>query len=385
MHKRLWRYGLSLVLALALSGGALYAERPTDDVDPLALAALLISDGRWDKAAAALAEVDPNDKHLDRARYFTQLGLIARHEERWADAAKLLHQALKEGATDPNLRLMLAQAELKADAPESALSTLNTDRAALDTMGAAWLLRAQAHRALGDTAGAWVALSQGAEAVPDDLRMAEQQVLLLIELGLSQEALARAQLLLRAEGAGAERWILLSEALRGGGQDARAAALLEEARLRFPEDERVPLALAKTYLALDQPLSAGLVLQSASSRRPELAVEAAECFRRAGQLDRALRLNGEVPDGPTKTRQRLGLLLEAEDFERAAALTPRATRLGLVEEDEVAYGLAYAWMRLGEAKQAEALLKYIQDPKVFQRATQLRAALAACLAEGSCG
>ena len=182
MHKRLWRYGLSLVLALALSGGALYAERPTDDVDPLALAALLISDGRWDKAAAALAEVDPNDKHLDRARYFTQLGLIARHEERWADAAKLLHQALKEGATDPNLRLMLAQAELKADAPESALSTLNTDRAALDTMGAAWLLRAQAHRALGDTAGAWVALSQGAEAVPDDLRMAEQQVLLLLSL-----------------------------------------------------------------------------------------------------------------------------------------------------------------------------------------------------------
>lgn len=385
MGARLWRYGLALALALALSGGALYAERPGDEVDPLALAALLISDGRWDKAAAALADVDPDDKHLDRARYYTQLGLIARHEERWGEAAQHLRRALAEGAADPNLRLMLAQAELKSNEPARALETLNTDRAALDGLGAAWLLRAQAHRALGDTDGAWAALTDGAEAVPDDLRLAEQQVLLLIELGLSQEALARAQLLLRAEGAGAERWILLSEALRGGGQDARAAALLEEARLRFPEDERVPLSLAKTYLALDQPLSAGLVLQSASSRRPELAVEAAECFRRAGQLDRALRQNGEVPDGPTKTRQRLGLLLEAEDFERAAALTPRATRLGLVEEDEVAYGLAYAWMRLGEAKQAEALLKHIEDPKVFQRATQLRAALAACVAEGTCG
>ncbi|MCK6522585.1 hypothetical protein L6R49_14230 [Myxococcota bacterium] len=385
MARRLWRYGLSLVLALALSGGALYAERPSDDVDPLALAALLISDGRWDKAAAALAEVNPDDKHLDRARYYTQLGLIARHEERWAEAATLLSRAIAEGATDPNLRLMLAQAELKADAPKKALQALDADRAALDPLGASWLLRAQAHRALGDTDGAWAALTDGANAVPDDLRLAEQQVLLLIELGLSQEALARAQLLLRAEGAGAERWILLSEALRGGGQDVRAAALLEEARLRFPEDERVPLALAKTYLALDQPLSAGLVLQSAATRRPELAVEAAECFRRAGQLDRAIRQNGEVPDGPTKTRQRLGLLLEAEDFERAAALTPRATRLGLVEEDEVAYGLAYAWMRLGEAQQAEALLKHIEDPKVFQRATQLRAALAACAAEGTCG
>ena len=135
MGGRLWRTGLGLVLALALSSGVLYAERPTDDVDPLALAALLISDGRWDKAAAALAEVDPNDKHLDRARSFTQLGLIARHEERWADAANLLNQAINAGATDPNLRLMLAQAELKADAPAKALNTLNTDRAALDSLG----------------------------------------------------------------------------------------------------------------------------------------------------------------------------------------------------------------------------------------------------------
>ena len=73
-------------------------------------------------------------------------------------------------------------------------------------------------------------------------------------------------------------------------------------------------------------------------------------------------MNGEVADPVAKARQRLGLLLEAESWDRAVALEDRLVRLGLADDDGVGYGLGYAWFRIGDLARAERWLQGIPTP-----------------------
>lgn len=116
-------------------------------------------------------------------------------------------------------------------------------------------------------------------------------------------------------------------------------------------------------------------------RDPALASDAAELYRRAGDVGRALMLNAEEPDQPKKLRQRMGLLVELDRFEEAAALEPRLKRQGLLQDEEVAYALAYALYRTGRPDRAEAHLKVVQRPELFESATALREAMARCHAD----
>ena len=95
-----------------------------------------------------------------------------------------------------------------------------------------------------------------------------------------------------------------------------------------------------------------------------------------------MRLNERVFDQKAKIRQRLGLLIELERFEEAAALGPRLSRLGLLEEDAVVYGLAYALYQVGHYESAEIQLKKIRDPELFGKASELRRAMERCAAAG---
>ena len=71
-----------------------------------------------------------------------------------------------------------------------------------------------------------------------------------------------------------------------------------------------------------------------------------------------------------------------ERFEEAAALSPRLTRLGLLAEDAVVYGLAYAYFMTGRFEDAESELKKISDAALFERAIQLRRIMGTCSASG---
>ena len=75
------------------------------------------------------------------------------------------------------------------------------------------------------------------------------------------------------------------------------------------------------------------------------------------------------------------ILLERDELEQAAALAPRLSRLGLLEDDDVRYALAYAHFRTGELDLAEEELKGITKRELFSRATDLRKAIEAERAE----
>lgn len=387
------RWGLLAALALVGATGWYGWAQEVEAEDPLDLVALLVRDAQWERAAVALADADdPRRKGDDLARYRTLEGLVAAGQERWEDAALAFRAALDAAAADPRgdgpdptLHLQLAQALLRAGRPAEAVVVLDGAPEAVLALATTWRLKAQAASAAGDPEGAWVALEEGGRRFPDQADFLRQQVILLVRLGLYQEAITRGGGLLERPDAVVEDVLVLAESLRRGGAPERAAVVLAQGRLRFPERKEPWVQSAALALALGRAVEAASYLGVAAELDPELAYEAAEVWRQAGEPAQALRLNAQVVDPARKARQRLGLLLEAEAWDRAVALEERALRLELEGDGAVAYGLAYARFRTGDLDRAEDLLRGISDPKVFQLATGLRSAMDACRQDpGAC-
>ncbi len=374
----------SLALAALLAGAPLVAAAQAEAPDHLALAALLIHDGHPDRAAIELRAVDPEAEGVDAARYWLLSGLIAHAAGDAARTAEALDRAASLGAAEPRLHLLRAQALARLDRHGEVLAALEAAGPALRAPGTVQLELA-ARRALGDTVGAFAALQDGLQRFPQAIELERQAVLMLVELGLFQAAAERGAALLERPEAGLVDHLAFGEALRRAGASDRASAVLERARLRHPEARDVAVALARAELDAGRPRVAARVLAAAEPIDPALVAEAAELHRRGGQLDRALYLNRRVRDPRTKARQRLGLLVERERYEAAAALAERLSRLGLLEDGGVAYALAFAQLRGGQLEAAERSLARVDEPELFERASALRRAIETCRADpGAC-
>lgn len=373
-----------LCLALGLSLGS---PAHAQEEDPLALASLLLSDGNWDRAASVLEEVDADKKGLDTVRYHSLYGLVTLQQQQYDTAAVHFRAAIADGEEpDPTLFLYLARAELLDGHPQEALAALDDGGEVVDAIPSSFLVRARAYRDMDDLPGAFGAYAEGAARFPQQRDFPRQQILLLVEMGLTREAGERATEMLEAANASVEDALTVAEALRRSGAVARAATVLEVARLRFPGEAEVLVQQAVVAMTAEQPLTAARFLQIAAEYDVSYAAKSAELYRQAGHVETALYMNALVPDPTEKVRQRFGLLLAAESYERAVALAPRLERLSLTGEDEVAYGLAYAYFQIGELEAAEALLSGIGDPDLFKQATALRQAMARCKeSPESCG
>ena len=365
-------------VALALGSGRPAWSQDLEE-DPLSLAAMLVSDGNLDRAAAVLDGVDAEQPDLDTVRYWTLRGLVALRQGLSSQAVAALEQAVAASPepVEPALWLSLARARVLAGDDRGALEALDAASDDLAVFPGAWLVRARAAWRLGDQSGAWRALEEGARRFPDELDFPRQQVLHLVEMGLTREASERASVLLERADGTVTLALAVAEAMRRAGQHERAIVVLEEAILRWPDDDTVRIRLAAAHASAEQPLAAARLLQQVAERDPGVADEAAELFRRAGRDDAALMMNALVPDPVEKVRQRFGILLDLGDFERALALQPRLSRLGLLDDDNIRYGVAYAWFRVGGYDEAESLLRGVADPRVFQQASELRQAMEA--------
>lgn len=353
-------------------------EPKADEVDHVAVAALLLRDGYDDRARSLLAGVDPAAPGVDLPRFHTLSGLLALRADENEAAARHFEAALAAGQTDKLTWVFLAQARSAAGDHKGTLTALDSAGEVAAKLPSTWLLRAQSHLALGDDPAAWRALDAGVKRHPKELALRRQRLMLLVKMGLFQEARAEGERFLGEGGVTVEDRIALAEALRRSGDTHTAILFLEEARLRNPEHGEVIAQLARCYLDAGKPLAAASLFEQAARIDPNYAQDASELYRRAGAPDRATRMNALVVDQKAKIRQRLGILIDQQRFEEAAAMQPRLVRLGLLDDDNMRYALAYAKFRVGEISAAETLLDGVQDREVFRRAAALRQAMAVC-------
>jgi len=358
------------------------AERAEVEVDRLSLAALLIRDGFYDRAESVLMEVDPAEEGLDLARYHTLKGLVFLQRRMYGEAREAFVQAERAGQADPLLSLYLAQAHFGLQEYPAAIQALDRAGETAAALPGAHMLRIQSLWNLGRKSETFDALDRAQARFPDEPGFTQRRLVYLVDLGLFQETIEEGLLYLEAIHAAPDDYVVLGESLRQGKQFDKAATLLEAARLRTPTHPRVLVALAHVYLDDGQPRTAARILEEAAREDPKYVSEAAELYRRAGDLDRALYLNREVQDPAVKTRQRLGLLLQTERFEEALALEDRAARLGLLQDDTIRYALAYVNFQTGRYPRARSLLRQVKKPELFHAASDLIRTIDVCEQSG---
>lgn len=376
---------LALVLGLSLASAqsSREAKRPSaaaqEEVDHIALAAMLVRDGHDDRAQLVLSQVELTKPGLDLKRYYSLRGVLALKGQRYQEAIDAFDHAIQHGQSDDMVFVYLAQCYYGLqDWERVILSVKNADQAGRQFPELA-LMRAQAEQRTDRLAQSWKTLDEARAAHPEHLELLRQQTFTLIKLGLYQAAAQTGeQLFAKMEAPLAADYIALALAFHEGGQAAMARQLLERGRLRFPDDEALLLHLAHSYRDAGMPLAAGELLQLGSERHEALKLESAELFRQARAQERALYMNAQSLDQAQKFKQLATLLIDAQAFEQLAALSPRFERLGLLEEQSVIYAVAYAQFKVGQHQRAEALLKRIHDPTLFEYATQLRRLIALC-------
>jgi predicted Zn-dependent protease len=351
----------------------------SDEVNYLALAAVLIGDGHYDRARQALASVDLQAEDFDAVRYHTLSGLVALNLNELAIAAEHFQQAVDAGEVASVVWLYLAQAHFGLENYRQTLYALDSAGEQATAIASAYIMRAQANWQLKEYEAAWQTLVDGRAKFPDRASaFARRQVLILVEQGLHQTAADVGQAYLAGAEASPEDAIAIGNALRQAQALDKALALLEPARLRFPNNVTLAKLTAHTYLAKEQTLAAAEVLNTAAIYEPSLTVEAAELYRRAGWLIQALTLNSQIIDQSAKLKQRMAILIQLQRFDMAAAMAGDLQRVGLLGDEDIRYALAYALFKRGEFDAAEGHLAQLTRSDLFRKAAELRSAMQEC-------
>ncbi len=398
MTKRMptfWRHLLALALVALVATTATYTfadednskEEQADKPDYVALAAMLVQDGHYDRASVELSKVDTTeDSDFDKKTYYTLQGIIALKKKAYKTAIDHLDEAIRWGKTDDMMFVYLAQAYYGLRNWERTILSVRNAEEAGQEIPDLFLMKAHAHRELDQREQAWATLQGGAKRFPDKVAFLRQQVFLLVEMGLYQRAAELGEVYFAKADSGVEDYLALGEAFRRAGAHERATHLLEEAKLRFGQDHKVLVHLAHAYISTGHLITAGELMQQAAEFDKKYILEAAELYRRAGAFERALYMNSQVEDQKKKFKQRVAILLDRKQFERLSSLEKRLSRLGLLhgqaeQDQKILYTLAYARFKTGDFEDAERLLKLVTDADLFESAVQLRKTVQMCKEE----
>jgi tetratricopeptide (TPR) repeat protein len=376
--RRTWGIVLmSLLLGIATPLSA--ADRNEDEVDYLALAALMLRDGNTDRAVVALDQVDLEAENADLVRYYTLRGMTHLRREELEAARDAFMMAIESGDAESVVFVYLAQVNYKLEDYRGTIDALNRAGDALARVPSAYHMKAQSYWLLDDPVMALATLDQGAQIFPDDSNFIRRKVFYLVDLGLYKEAVEEGREYLEQSEGKLEDYVALGNALRASGELEEAAVFLEEAQLYFPNSVDVKKVLAHVYIERGEQSAAADLLYQAALLDPALLGEAAELYRRAGQTNFALMINSRLSDQPEKFRQRLALYLELQSYEQAAAMETPLRRVGLLEDEDLRYAIAYAQFKTGDFDEAEKNLSALNRPDLFRKAAELRRAIQDCV------
>jgi tetratricopeptide (TPR) repeat protein len=289
--------------------------------------------------------------------------------------------AVRTDDADSVVFIYLAQVNYQLEDYPSTVEALDLAGVSVERIPSVYHMKAQSYWLMNEKIKAIATLEQAMEIFQQDASFLRRKVFYLIDLGLFQQAaeLGRAYLE-QAEGK-LEDFIALGNALRASGDLDEAALILEQAQLEFPQSPDVKKVLAHVYIERGQMSVAADLLYQAALFDPALLAEAAELYRRSGQTFRALSLNSQLNNQAEKLRQRLALYLEMGRFEQAAAMESALIRVGLLEDEDIRYAIAFALFKTGDFPAAERQLTALNRPDLFRKAAELRRAIQDCAAE----
>lgn len=349
-----------------------------EQVDYISLAARMLKDDHYDRAEALLKQVDPNQEGLDLPRFHMLMGLIKLKSNDFASARDAFLSSVKTGQQEKVIYLFLSQAHFGLKDYRKALDALAKAGPELTNKPEVYAMRANAHWQLQEPSKTISVLAEGLSRFPSEEKLSRMKVFYLIEMGLFQTAIEDGISYLARDNVSADDFVAVGEALKRAREPKKALMILEQARLRFPDAPLLTAQLAHAYLDAEQPVSAAMLFEDASRFDDKYRSDAAEMYRKAGRHQLALWLNGAVVEQEVKVKQRLSILLNQENYDAVTAMEPRLSRLGLLQDENVRYALAYAFYNSGDFVNAEKQLKLLKDPQLFEKATQLRKAIAAC-------
>ncbi|MDX1570996.1 MAG: tetratricopeptide repeat protein [Xanthomonadales bacterium] len=382
---------LCLIGAALLAPGASWAKKDKgeDEVNYVELASVLVQDGNYERAEQALLNVEnPAAEGVDTPRYYTVYGLIHLNRSQLELARNSFNKAIETGLIDevtgetPEvIYIYLAQCHFGLEEYREAIKALDRAGETAERISSTWSMRAHAHWLLHERQRAFDVLARAGQRFPDNTNFLRRKVFYLIELGLYLEAAEVGRAYLERSEGSAEDHVSIGTALHRAGNHDQALEFLESAHLRYPESEIVSKVLAHTYLETGRPLAAAELFHKASMRNPELVSEAAELYRRAGKPYRALMLNGQIRNQTRKLQQRLAIFLQLKDYEQITTMEDALFRVGLLEDEDIRYALAYAWFQVGDYEKAEGHIQKLRSPELFRKGTELREAMEECKAE----
>jgi tetratricopeptide (TPR) repeat protein len=402
---------LSTLLMIVLLSGAVYAQNAETDlgIDHLALAALMIYDGRLDKAEAALSQVDTASETFDAADYYTIRGVLESKRERYSkaienylmavDATKAktfeapkvekrkkylfsVGQSEAEEIIPPafdgekvkkekleKLHIYLSQAYYQVEDYANTVKHLDLagdrgrDRAAL------FALRAECYWKIEQRDAAIHALNRGLKHFPDEPTLLKQKYYYLADLGLYQAAIACAKEYMAVTGADANEYIILGQLLIEVGQEDEAVAILETAKGKFPDNAKIAMLLGHLYMEKDMNFTAAHFFKQGAYYDKKYLKDAVEMHRRIKDYSHAIYLNAQMGDNVEKLKQKVAIHLDRGEFEKVIGLTDDLERYNMLEDDNLRYALAYSYYMAKDYPNAEIQLEKITDNELFAKGT----------------
>ena len=367
------------ILLTLLQLGLFAAEKKSsDDVDHVALAALLMKDGHYARAAETLNEADTTQKEFDFVMFYTLKGLIFTKQQLYTVANEQFHKAIEAGQSDPSIYLYIAQNNFKLRDYQGTIDALDkagdlaTDKAQL------LALKAESYWKLEQKEQTLETLALVNKKFPEYYAAYKQRFNYFIEMELYQSALEDAQVYLAHEKPNAKTYLSFVGALRKSGAIAKATKLAEAGNLEFAKSAEMTVMLAHLYLDQDMIHAAANLFEEASMEDPKYTKEAAEMLRRAREFTLSLYKNAQLTDIKEKYKQRIAIYLEFGEYERVVATASALERAGLLEDENIRYALAYAYYMVGDFEESEKELRELTRPDLFEKATELRKNMEKC-------
>lgn len=369
-----------MILAVALYGAKV--KKIKDEIDHVALAALLFKDGHAQRASEELKKVDLEDKTIDLVRYYTLSALVATKEQLHKEANSLFLKAIEVGQQDKSIFLYMAQNSFKMQEYQATIEYLEKAGEIAFSQPSTYALIAESHWRLEQKSKALATLAKAIEKFPSETSFIKQRFNYYMTLELYQSAVEDAIYYMKygaPDEKNATRFIM---ALKKAKETDRAIKLAEELNLRFDQSVDLKVLLAHLYIEKGMIQTAADFFDKASIRDENFTKESAEMYRRAKKFVLSLYKNSQLLDAKEKLKQRVAIYLEYQEFEKIAVSRSALERSGLLEDENIRYALAYAYYMTRDFEACEKELKKITKSDLFQKASELRKNIQKCKNDG---